>query len=259
VQRLTTLSVVIPARNEAGRIGRAIRAVDDVLARASIEHDLLVVDDASTDATGREALAEEVPCPLAVLSYPAAKGKGGALTTGFAAASGDFVAFIDADLEFPPHALVDLWRTVLGRSDPYRTCAAGVRSGDGRTRAERASSLLARAAIRLALRLPLRDTQAGLKLFPGWFARQVLTGAVESGWLADVEFLMLARASGLDVVGVPLRQERVRPRRATTREFLRCLPALARLAASAPSLQVAAARAYSAPRSAEPSDARASR
>jgi dolichol-phosphate mannosyltransferase len=59
--RLPTLSVVIPAHNEAGTISSTVRGIVDALDRAGIEHEVIVVDDASTDATATlvEAIAAE--------------------------------------------------------------------------------------------------------------------------------------------------------------------------------------------------------
>ncbi len=230
---MSSLTVVIPARNEAGRIGPAVRAVHRILAASSIAHDIVVVDDASVDDTYREVAALRGAYPLQVLRHRAPRGKGGAIASGFSAAEGDFAAFIDADLEFPPQVLPLMWRTVQESAAPKRCCAVGVRSRDERTFLERITSKAAHVAIRGVLRLPVADTQAGVKLFPGWFAREVLSGASQNGWMFDVEALLLARSAGLEIATIPLRQRRVRARRATPGEYLRCAVVLARLAASA--------------------------
>lgn len=231
---MPSLSVVIPARNEQGRIGSAIRAVHETLSAASIAHEIIVVNDASTDATVDEAAAQaralRAQCPVELRSHRVARGKGGAIATGFLASRGDFAAFIDADLEFPPESLVAMWRTALSAPDPRSTCSVGERRGDPRSLFERITSNLARLAIRVTLRLPLADTQAGAKLFPGWFAREVLAISLQTGWMFDVEALLLAHQYGLRMTSVPLSQKRVRPRRATTREYLRCGITLMRLA-----------------------------
>lgn len=231
---MPSLSVVIPARNEQGRIGSAIRAVHETLTEARIAHEIIVVNDASTDGTAEEVRAEaralRDQCPVELRTHRSSTGKGGAVATGFLATRGDFAAFIDADLEFPPQALVAMWQTALSGPDPRGTCSVGERRGDARTIIERITSQLARLAIRTTLRLPLADTQAGVKLFPGWFAREVLAISLEAGWMFDVEALLLARQYGLHMTSVPLTQSRVRPRRATTVEYLRCGITLVRLA-----------------------------
>ncbi len=240
---MSQLTVVIPARNEAGRIGPAIRAVHRVLRSAGVDHDILVVDDASTDGTLAEAAALCPDHPLGVLRHETPLGKGGAVATGFRASTSDFCAFIDADLEFPPETLVQMWRELTYSGRPQAICAIGERRGDERSRVERLTSHLARTAIHLATGLPVRDTQAGIKMFPGWFARSIVGNLTERGWLFDVEALLEARRSRLVIASFPLRQLRLRPRRASAGEYLRCAVVLLRLVrASRAGAEVAAAR-----------------
>lgn len=93
------LTVVIPCYNERGSI-REI--VSRVLAAPYPDKEVIVVDDMSTDGT-REVLREEVePLVSLVLYHDRNTGKGGALRTGFARATGDVVIVQDADLEYDP-------------------------------------------------------------------------------------------------------------------------------------------------------------
>lgn len=208
------VSIVIPARNEALNIAAAVAAVHHILGQGGWLHDIIVVDDRSEDNTRGVAEALAARYPLSVVANDAGPGKGGALRTGFRHARGDIVGFIDADLEFPAAALAELLRAVLGSRDPFRTAAVGVRREDARTSFERLTSTMAHWVIRRALAVPVRDTQAGVKVFPGWFAREVLTQAGESSWLFDAEAVLLAQRESLQVAQVPVAQDRRRPRRA---------------------------------------------
>lgn len=104
------LSVVIPVHNELETIERilaAVRAVD-------IDTEIIVVDDYSTDGT-RERLRElaATDARLRVLYHDRNQGKGAALRTGFAAATGRFVVVQDADLEYDPSEFSKLLQPLL--------------------------------------------------------------------------------------------------------------------------------------------------
>ncbi len=99
------VSVVVPVYNEAATVGALLRRV----AAVPLDTEVVVVDDGSTDGT-REALAaakdEGLIDELAL--HDANRGKGAALRTGFARASGDVVVVQDADLEYDPQEIVRL-------------------------------------------------------------------------------------------------------------------------------------------------------
>jgi glycosyltransferase involved in cell wall biosynthesis len=109
------VSVVIPCFNEGPTIEAVIARVR---ASAASPLEILVVDDASTDGT-RELLREGIAGrDVRVLYHDANQGKGAALRTGFAAATGDIVIVQDADLEYDPADYPRLLAPILdGRAD----------------------------------------------------------------------------------------------------------------------------------------------
>ncbi len=98
------LSVVIPAYNEEKAIGQTVTEMHRVLSGLSIDFEIIVVDDGSTDGTKKEAEL----CGAHVLHYPENSGYGAALKKGIAAGNSEYVAIIDADGTYPPASLPDM-------------------------------------------------------------------------------------------------------------------------------------------------------
>jgi dolichol-phosphate mannosyltransferase len=118
------LSVVIPAHNEEGSVGETVRAVTAALRGAAVEHEVLVVDDGSTDATAAAVakLAEADPA-VRCLRSPYPNGFGFAVRAGLEAFTGDGVAIVMADLSDDPGDLVAYHRLLEAGYD----CAFGSR------------------------------------------------------------------------------------------------------------------------------------
>ena len=112
---MPTLSVVIPCYDERDTIERCVEAV---LASPVRDLEVIVVDDCSRDGT-REVLREKIEPRVAhVLYHERNQGKGAALRTGFAAATGDLVIVQDADLEYDPQDYPRLIEPILaGKAD----------------------------------------------------------------------------------------------------------------------------------------------
>lgn len=104
------LSVVIPCYNELGTITEVVRAVKESPVK---DIEIIIVDDCSKDGT-RELLSTQIePQVDQVIYHNKNKGKGAALRTGFAAATGDIVIVQDADLEYDPQEFPLLIEPIL--------------------------------------------------------------------------------------------------------------------------------------------------
>ena len=98
------LSVVIPAFNEAGAVRSVVEAAWRVLKDLGTDHEVIVVDDGSEDATASEAAAGGGR----VIAHPANAGYGAAILTGVAQARFDLIAILDADGSYPPEELAKI-------------------------------------------------------------------------------------------------------------------------------------------------------
>src|SRR6478735_4566419 len=104
------LSIVIPCFNERTTI-RSI--VDAVRAAPVADKEIIVVDDCSADGTRDILRAEIEPLVSRIIYHEVNQGKGAALRTGFAAATGDVVIVQDADLEYDPSEYPNLVDPIL--------------------------------------------------------------------------------------------------------------------------------------------------
>jgi dolichyl-phosphate beta-glucosyltransferase len=214
-----SLTLVLPAYNEAARIGPALDELfswlrSDDAARELGSWDVLVVDDGSTDDTA--ALVESrdeaaagpsgEPPRLRVLRVPHG-GKGAAVRTGMLAAAGDHVIFTDADLATPADQIPFMTRALRSAD----VCLGSRIQPDGSDR--RASQPAYRRFLGRVFRLlaslwvgtgGVPDTQCGFKGFrreaaADLFARQEITSIV-----FDVELIFLARRRGYRLAIVPV-------------------------------------------------------
>jgi dolichyl-phosphate beta-glucosyltransferase len=202
-----TLSVVVPAYNEAQRILPSLDQIFEYLDRRHPDHEVLVINDGSTDDT--VAVVERTfgrrPA-LRLLSYHTNRGKGYAVRFGALEARGDAVLFTDADLSTPITEvdkmlplLAQGYDVVIGsrahKNAEIREHQPFYREGAGK---------LFNVLVRMIVGLTFHDTQCGFKLFRRATALPVLRQMTVDRFAFDVELLALAEAAGLKVAEVPV-------------------------------------------------------
>lgn len=211
-----TISIVIPAYDEASRIEVTLRDTVACMEGLGCRYEILVVDDGSHDATRKRAehAAAELPS-VRVISYGENAGKGYAIVQGARVASGELVLFLDADLEVHPRQLQILYRAMQGaQADVVIGSKMHPSSQVDYPRKRRIMSWGYYALVRFAFGLPVRDTQTGLKLFRGEVLDRVVPRMLIKRFAFDLEALTIAHRLGYRIVEAPVvvTREREYPR-----------------------------------------------
>lgn len=196
------ISAVIPVLNEEPTLRELHRRVRDVLRGLGEDFEVVFVDDGSTDGSAGVLRALSADDPrVVVVELRRRFGKAAALAAGFAEARGDVIATLDADLQDVPEELPKL----IARLREGKDLVTGRKEGRKDPWTRRAASRLFNGIVSVALGVPVRDVNSGLKVL----RRAVLEEVPLYGELH--RFLpVLAAARGFAVDEVPVRHE---PRR----------------------------------------------
>lgn len=190
------ISVVVPTYNEAGSVPKLAERLRDAL--AGHEWELVIVDDGSPDGTANiaEALAPRIP--VRVVRRGGKAGLASAVLAGFAAATGDVLVVMDADLSHPPEVVPVLVGAIEGGADlavgSRYVQGGGVADWPFRRRAvSRIACLMGNALV------PVRDATSG---FFG-LRRSVIDGVQLNPIGFKIGFEVIARGRYRTVVEVP--------------------------------------------------------
>ncbi len=209
------LSIVIPAFDEASRIGDSLGRIFAFLLEHQRDAEVLIVDDGSGDHTSdvaRSFCKQHPEIASQVIRYEQNRGKGYAVKIGLQASKADIALFSDADLSTPiaeMSKLVDpirsgefdvtfgsraLDRSLIGTHQPWRREQGG-----------KVMNLI----IRTMSGLPFADTQCGFKAFNMTRFRPLLDLMTIDRFGFDVEFLFVANYHGLRLAEIPVRWNNV--------------------------------------------------
>ena len=196
---LPSLSFVFPMYNEIGNVERCVAEALATGRKITSDLEIVLVDDASTDGCGALAdqLAERHP-EVKVMHHPKNRKLGGALRTGFAAATKDWVLYIDSDL---PIEMDDALLAVPLTSNAEMVI--GNRQGRAEGPKREIMSWVYNRLIRVLFGLNVRDVNFAFKLFRRSILERI--SLQSEGSFIDAELLIETHKAGFRIAELPLR------------------------------------------------------
>lgn len=200
-------SIVVPAYNEAARIGSALAAIVKCIQAKGWSAEVIVVNDGSVDRTAEivREFARENPA-VRLMENPGNRGKGYSVRNGVLHALGEIVMFTDADLSAPMEEAERLFAAIHEGAD----IAIGSRWLDRRRQTihqplyRQFFGRCFNAITRTVMGLPFADTQCGFKAFRRAAAQTVFQLQRIERWGFDPELLFIARKRGYTIREVPV-------------------------------------------------------
>ncbi|KAI8900202.1 nucleotide-diphospho-sugar transferase [Globomyces pollinis-pini] len=220
---LVSLSIVIPAYNEAERLpimmDETLLYLNKRLAEdKSFSYEIIVVEDGCSDATGEVTLSyaekhhkNDKRSSIKLLTLLKNRGKGGAVIQGISVSSGERILFVDADgaSKFSDLDLLEI------QMDNIEKEGLGFVIGS-RAHMVTSEAVVKRTFLRnILMRIfhlvvfvlgvhSIKDTQCGFKLFTRKAAQKIIPNMHSEGWIFDIELLILAFRKGIPVREVPI-------------------------------------------------------
>jgi len=196
------LSLVIPAYNEAERIGKSLEQAVSYLTKQPYSYEIIVVDDGSMDKTVQVVnKVSEKFSTIHLVRQPKNMGKGAAVRRGMLESKGEYRIFTDADFSTPVHEVEKAFKTFQHGAD----VVIGSRVLDRTTikrpqpRHREAMGRIFSRAVQATVFKGIDDTQCGFKGFTAKAAESIFSKAKINGFSFDVEILYLAKRLGYTI------------------------------------------------------------
>ncbi|AKB30289.1 Dolichol-P-glucose synthetase [Methanosarcina siciliae T4/M] len=206
VVRITSVSVVLPAYNEAARIENTVSITAEALSKITDSFEIIIAEDGSTDGTDRIASKlSEQHSYVKHLHSDERQGRGRALNRAFKAASGDVLCYIDVDLATDMSYLEKLIRAVSTEGYDFATGSRIMPESDAKRPFKREfASRGYNSLVRLFLHSKLYDHQCGFKAFRRDALFELLDEIDNQHWFWDTELLVRAQHQGYRVLEFPV-------------------------------------------------------
>lgn len=193
------ISIVVPTLNEAQNIPLLFERIDKSLRQEGITYEIIIIDDRSSDGTAELAEKLASQFPVRVSTKRGSRGKAYSLLEGFDKARYQLICMIDADLQYPPEAIVPMYKLLTDKQ-------ADVVISE---RVNKETSILRKISsktfnfffVKLLFGISY-DTQSGLKLF----RKEILNNfeMTPSPWSFDLEFLVRSLENKRLILSMPI-------------------------------------------------------
>ena len=210
------ITLVIPCYNESHRLEQLFNGLQEFDKVWTLDYDIILVDDGSTDGTSDLIKSNDVfeqlqaKNKIQLIQLTKNAGKGFALKTGVEVATGTHVLTLDADMSTRPTELIS-WLKLNNNQFSNTEVWIASRELDSSKITEKKDRKVLGNVFNLLVRFftPLhnRDTQCGFKLYPLSVAKQLFSQLHTSGWSHDVELLYDAYLSGIPIRDMPVTWE----------------------------------------------------
>ncbi len=202
---LPHISIIFPAHNEEARLLKALNSTDSFIKKCPFKAEVIVVENASTDATLAIAKGFAANHPYLTVLHSDVPGKGLAVQKGMLAACGEYRFVCDVDLSIP----VEEIEKFLTKEGSTYDIAIASREAKGAVRHNEPlyRHLIGRifnGLVQMLVLPDLNDTQCGFKCFSAATAETLFTRMTIPGWTFDVEILAIARRLKLKIIEVPI-------------------------------------------------------
>lgn len=184
------ISVIIPAYNEAKRIGKVLSKIPEFV------DEVIVVDDGSEDSTSEVAKNHGAE----VIRLEENQGKGAAMREGIKKVSGDIVIFMDADGQHNPEEIEKLVSPILKGEADFVIGSRLIKTQGKRPLIRKISNFLSTSLIKIKLGIDVKDTQSGFRAIK----RELLPEIESKRYEVETEILIKAAKKGARVKEVPV-------------------------------------------------------
>jgi len=201
------LSILMPAYNEAHSIAENVCETVETMRALGVDFEIVVVDDGSLDGTHTAAIDALRAWPecVRIVRCRRNEGKGNALICGTAYSKGEYVAFLDADMDLHPEQLENFFTIMKSRgADVVIGSKFHPQSKVEYPRLRRIYSFFYFMLVRSLFGLPVRDTQTGIKLFKREVLEHVLPRVLVKRFAFDLELLANVHHFGYRIVEAPV-------------------------------------------------------